>query len=858
MAGRPRNIDAALASNECVSFCRKTIFWWLPLLYLLICDAFYLRTYDSAQVKITLVQTGGVCLLSLWICRLLEEGFVAVTKDDLVILAPFLAYLAYGVFSFIHAPYHWSSTDSFLRRIFYMTVPLIVIQEFNEKAMQRLLRILIWAAWISIGYGVLQWFDISYFPSGPGNGPDPFIWRGAFGPRVFSTYGNPNFLADYLVIMCPILLTQFFKTGKWRLIALLFMDFFVLWGTQTKGAWLAFAFTASLFIGTYYFFFDRERLVRFRFHIAGVMAGLIAASLVAVWIKLQASFTSVNFRLFTWEATWEMIMTQPIIGTGIGSFWVIYPAFRRPPIFHIEGKHNTETDHSEDEYLEVLFDEGILGMGVFLWLIFSSCWMGYKALQQLTAALKQGERAPPRAYDLLGVLVAFQGMLLHNFFDVSMRFVSSGVYLGMLSGLIVNFSRGMSLSELHSHREPAVALEPESGPSVWETLSIFFLWPARLAAWGATGYMGWLMWTQFAELQGPLMRLNMGGEILQWWIAWTCMAGCVGFLGFSFFRIAHLTRNALVPLVIAITMLPPNPLVPKGGPVNLAWGFFRADVYHNIAIFFSKQQQWEHALRHYIKVGELNPAFIMSFYFKGNVFNDRFSMDKIYNPNWGDHDNVARDDFERALEAYNQVRERAPNYVQMHHQVGALYMKYGEWLQQRGRQEEGQKMWDKALERFTWYYNIDPVFAANYLRMGQIYMLRQQYDKAIETYRELIEAPKCRVSQGIAKNNFLRRVILSYIWPPLKEESGLWVHRHDTTEAYFNLGNAYFMKGSPAEAEKSYLKALELDPNNENAKRNLQVLKARVQAARLGPAPMLQTQPRQGPTPLQFVDPSKR
>lgn len=620
---RPRSIDVNIASSDCVNFCRKTIFWWLPLLYLFVCDAFYLRTYDSAQVKITLVQMGGVCLVALWVCRLVEEGFVAVTSDDLVVLAPFLASLTYGVLSFIHAPYHWSSTDFFIRRVFYLTVPLILVQEFNETAIRRLIRVLIIACWIAAGYGCLQWFDIRFFPPGPGNGPDPFIWRGAFGQRVFSTYGNPNFLADYLVLMLPILITQWLKTKQWRLVLLMGMDLFSLFATQTKGAWIALAITLSILLGTFLFFFDREKLRTYRVQFLGTVATLMAAALIAVWIKLQASFTSVNFRLFTWEATWEMIMTQPWIGTGIGSFWVIYPAFRRPPIFHIEGKHNTETDHSEDEYLEVLFDEGILGMGIFLWLIASSCWMAYKSLQQLTGSLKTGERAPPRAYELLGVLVAFQGMLMHNFFDVSMRFVSSGVYLGLLSGLIVNLSRGMSLSELHAQREPLTREAPE--PSFMEGVSAFFLWPARAAAFGAVGYMGYLLLTKFHELQGPIDRLTFGGEILQWWIAWGIFGGCVLFLGVSFMRIASLTRNALVPIVIAVTML----------PVNLAWGFFQADVYHNIAIFFSKQQQWEQALRHYIKVGELNPAFIMSFYFKGNVFNDRFNMAKIYNENWG-------------------------------------------------------------------------------------------------------------------------------------------------------------------------------------------------------------------------------
>jgi len=54
------------------------------------------------------------------------------------------------------------------------------------------------------------------FPPGVGNGIDPFIWRGAFGRAQFSTYGNPNFYADFLVIIFPILLTQFLRPGAGR------------------------------------------------------------------------------------------------------------------------------------------------------------------------------------------------------------------------------------------------------------------------------------------------------------------------------------------------------------------------------------------------------------------------------------------------------------------------------------------------------------------------------------------------------------------------------------------------------------------------------------------------------------------
>ncbi|HNW45650.1 MAG TPA: hypothetical protein PKI19_14205, partial [Elusimicrobiales bacterium] len=78
-----------------VSFARKAICWWLPLLYLLISDSFYLRTYDSAQIKITLVQMGGVSLMGMWASLLILEGRKAFRREDFVLLAPFFAYMLY-------------------------------------------------------------------------------------------------------------------------------------------------------------------------------------------------------------------------------------------------------------------------------------------------------------------------------------------------------------------------------------------------------------------------------------------------------------------------------------------------------------------------------------------------------------------------------------------------------------------------------------------------------------------------------------------------------------------------------------------------------------------------------------------
>ncbi|OGR51029.1 MAG: hypothetical protein A2049_04010 [Elusimicrobia bacterium GWA2_62_23] len=767
-----------------VSFARKAIWWWVPLLYLLISDTFYLRTYDSAQVKITLLQMGGFGLIGMWVSLLLLEGRRAFRREDFIFLAPFFAYLLHVLISFSHAPYPGPSVDDFVRYTIYMSVTLIVIREFTKDAIDRLTKVLIITAYIAVLYGLVQFLDFHFFPpKDQGPGLDPFIWRGAFGRRIFSTYGNPNFFGNFLVLIFPIALTQYLKKRSIFLLPLVFLDLFCLYSTETKGAYLGFGISAFLFTVFYGYFFLRDKLPigRVKFLLLALLLPLGAAGL----IYKVGNPASYSFRISTWLSTWEMVESRPLTGIGVGSFKVIYPAYRRPVIFHIEGKHNTETDHAEQEHLEQWMDNGLIGMGLYLWIIAFVTVIGLRALGVLTENLK-GERPPPVAYDLLGYLVALLGMLAHNFTDVSMRFVSSGVYLGLLPGVIINLARGHALWELHykeEARQPSVAAP--AGTWSWG------LWAGRAAALSALLYTAFLVLNEFAGLQGPLRNYVAGGEILQWYLSWILLLACVGGAVYAFSGVLLRGLSPAVPVVVILTMF----------PLYHFWGWFKGDVYHNMAIFFSKQGKWEDAISYYQKVNKFNPNFIMPYYFTGNVFNDRFNMEKSYRPEWGDAKNAPRDDFERAMDAYEKVRSIAPNYVQMHHQVGTLYLKMHEYHTRAGRTAEAEPYLDMALARFNLYENLDPVYALNYYRKAQVYIMRRDFAAAEREYLNNINGWRCYRKD----------------------------HLHiEKPDAYVNLGNVQYAMGKLREAADSYRKALAVDPSFEQARRNLAIVSGRV------------------------------
>lgn len=746
----------------------KLLHWGLPLFYFLVSVSFYLRTYDSCQIKITLLQIGATVLLAIWLIKLLNQD-ISPFREKMTLVLPLLLFLLSGITSFLFARLKEASFPELIRRISYVGLGLIVLSEFNtEEKIRHLFAFLVAACTVSAVYGLIQFLDTRFFPPLPEPGLDPFIWRGAFGSRIFSTFGNPNFFGDFLVTISPLLLGLVLINRNKFLIFLFLLVTFDLIFTYSKAAWIGYTAGIVSFFFISVIYFSHFQKANIRKVVIVFLVGLLIFCSVGVFYFLKKGPNSFRFRVFTWLSTWEMILKRPVQGTGIGTFYVVYPRYRRPQIFHIEGKHNTESDHPENEHLEIWYDEGTIGFGIFYWLIFTYLIFGFRALRRYVQMAeiraspatkkKQVFVYPNYAYYLLGSLSALIGLLAHNLMCVSLRFVSSGIYLPLIIGLIGR----LSLQEI------------EGGKS----------------AQGKVNPVG---------INKPPASLISLKTVLQF-----------------------------VILLCAIYL------------VKLFYGFFQADIHHNIAIFFSKQGQWDHALSEYNEVAKRNLFFPMAHYFMGNVFNDRFQTERTYHPEWGDRKIPAtkiswfqekyaqdielgnrefrlnpalnvyeeyRNDPQRSLDKYDDLRRIAPNYVQMHHQVGLLYLKLGDWARSQGNMDKAKIYWQKALENFEKYRAIDPVFSPNYYRMAWIYIQLGNLAKAEEMYRADINAEECRKSY----HNILR-------------ENWYLNHLHENHESYVNLANLLYHQGKIEAAEKDYKKAIEVYPNSVEAWRNLAII----------------------------------
>ncbi|MCL2408177.1 MAG: O-antigen ligase family protein [Oscillospiraceae bacterium] len=235
----------------------------------------------------------------------------------------------------------------------------------NSVTTRRSLDTLIYAFVISgalvSAYGVFQYVFGSTF--GATAWLDSEMFEG-IGVRVYSTLGNPNVLAKYLLLVTPFagacifivkgILPKLFFTGCFGAMLLCMLL------TFSRGGWLGLIVAAAIFL----VMLDR------RFILVGIIGIVILYfALPDVILDRFLSIgnlgdTSTSYRVSIWLGTINMLRDFWFtgIGPGTAAFNTIYPLYSFNTII---------SPHSHNLYLQIMSDAGIAGILVFLTIIFT-------------------------------------------------------------------------------------------------------------------------------------------------------------------------------------------------------------------------------------------------------------------------------------------------------------------------------------------------------------------------------------------------------------------------------------------------------------------------------------------------------
>ena len=196
---------------------------------------------------------------------------------------------------------------------------------------------------------------------------------------ILGTFGNANQLASYLSLTCPLLLGIISTCRGFRralLIVCLAVVLTCLILTGARGSWIAVLAGLSLFT-----VWGARRNRRAALRVAGFTLLLLALLFMTVTHfkpqiahelagRLRGSFASLNYRLLTWRASLHMIAHHPLLGSGPGTFKLLFLPTLADYLRGLDPLSywglTEKMNEPHNEYLQLAAETGLPGLGFLL------------------------------------------------------------------------------------------------------------------------------------------------------------------------------------------------------------------------------------------------------------------------------------------------------------------------------------------------------------------------------------------------------------------------------------------------------------------------------------------------------------
>jgi len=237
-------------------------------------------------------------------------------------------------------------------------------EQLSEK-INRLISVASISGFLVAAYGILQIMGIDFL-SWPEN---PLFTR-----RTISTFGQPNFLASWLLLIIPLSFYLVYINkkflGKFFYSLILAVQLICLFFTSSRGGIIAFGLTALVFIIYLLVFAQTKKLYK---TIATICLLLTAVgSLVGLNFLLPGRFNglfdlqngSMAARLNFYQAAEDAIIKKPLFGYGMENSGEILINYYLPE-WGIHGDVGATTDRAHNLILDILLSGGFFALALY-------------------------------------------------------------------------------------------------------------------------------------------------------------------------------------------------------------------------------------------------------------------------------------------------------------------------------------------------------------------------------------------------------------------------------------------------------------------------------------------------------------
>ena len=743
----------------------KSIYKWLIYITLFIPPLVFFTdlTRNPYYFQIMLVNSLTVALYIIWAYNGLKDGKIIIKRTPFDLqLAVFAAiatmswlfmfvenarqpYLSYGVF------------NEGLKSWLFLIVNAILVYYIpaffaDDETRPKFMLAVFWAGWLAAVYGILQYFAIEFFW--------PKVLN-PFGGRSVSSFGNPNFLSSYLVLLIPVAYACFLKAQgtirKYFYLTMMLTYFAALLCTLTRSSWVGAAVSMSVMMVLLYKYEKEMLLSNLKKYVLlpfGLMILLmlfwpksnvdgynpgVVGRLVESVSKKEGYYGAWYQRKLIWSCAWYMVIERPILGKGLGCFELFYPFYQGRHLFLPEYVGmRTHANNCHNEILEIWSQTGILGFGAYLWILVSLAYFSLFYLKRIT-----GDKRILAA----GLFASIVGMLADNLLNVSLHFAIPAFLYWWNFGL---------LASLSWQGEKIVAIKtPGSKLAVWILIILGVIAINRYANCflAEMHYFEGFKLSKRNSVQAAIPELEKAHS----------------------YQRLEVNNNYELANCYART----------GNREKAIWGYkesLRAnagydEIYFNMATVLAQIGKFDDSIDEYSRSIYINPLSLESYNALGSIF--------LQNP----------DVYQKAaLKLYEQCAQIFPKNKDVLNNLGYLYTKMN-------KNDEAIKVYKKAVE-------IDPDF--------------EVAKKNLKISLERSGISDRSFEEGEVLMKTLEDNILARSWPvALKNSNRLVELRPNSFKARLYRANILFTTGRLNDAISEYKEALKLSPSNPSATTNL-------------------------------------
>jgi len=382
--------------------------------------------------KMTLVYLGTTIILVCWLIKIIFSNKF-VFKKGFLFYPMLIFFVSQLISTFISVDQHTSIfgyysrfNGGLLSTICYLILYFAILNNFQKKQVTKLIKIGSISAFLVAIYGIAQHFGI-----------DKNVWVQDVQARVFSTLGQPNWLAAYLNIFLFLTLGDIFSKNSIfpKTISFVFYSayYLCLLYTNSRSGFIGFIIPFLIFL-TINIFKEKQKISKSL--IAILLITLTISFIGKIPFNLKSKVTlsflsdveptetitvnqdqnqknllitpSSDIRKIVWQGAIELWKRYPLFGTGTETFGYTY-YWVRPIEHNLTSEWDFLYNKAHNEYLNFAANSGTIGILAYLSI----------PIFFLIFCVNQIKKNKKSKSLVLGFTCGFLSILITNFFGFS-------------------------------------------------------------------------------------------------------------------------------------------------------------------------------------------------------------------------------------------------------------------------------------------------------------------------------------------------------------------------------------------------------------------------------------------------------